>query len=245
MHSTVRRLAFGPEANYLRHKQHYFAFADADATLGENRWMTMYNVPGKMAGIYRSGNHPQAKAYFAFRSGPLAYDHRDVAQHKRLLRDAFAGDTSWRVRELLAAALADPDFYFDALSQVHMESWSTGRIALVGDAAWCASPASGAGAELALVGAYRLAGELAAAGGEHRVAYPRYDRSHRDLVNRKQQIGLNVRLMIPQTAAGKWIRDTIARLPVLRAASAMERLGQARRSRTLPTYEPGVTPAPA
>jgi 2-polyprenyl-6-methoxyphenol hydroxylase-like FAD-dependent oxidoreductase len=245
MHSTVRRLAFGPEANYLRHKQHYFAFADADATLGENRWMTMYNVPGKMAGIYRSGNHPQAKAYFAFRSGPLAYDHRDVAQHKRLLRDAFAGDTSWRVRELLAVALADPDFYFDALSQVHMESWSTGRIALVGDAAWCASPASGAGAELALVGAYRLAGELAAAGGEHRVAYPRYDRSHRDLVNRKQQIGLNVRLMIPQTAAGKWIRDTIARLPVLRAASAMERLGQARRSRTLPTYEPGVTPAPA
>jgi 2-polyprenyl-6-methoxyphenol hydroxylase-like FAD-dependent oxidoreductase len=245
MHSTVRRLAFGPEANYLRHKQHYFAFADADATLGENRWMTMYNVPGKMAGIYRSGNHPQAKAYFAFRSGPLAYDHRDVAQHKRLLRDAFAGDTSWRVRELLAVALADPDFYFDALSQVHMESWSTGRIALVGDAAWCASPASGAGAELALVGAYRLAGELAAAGGEHRVAYPRYDRSHRDLVNRKQQIGLNVRLMIPQTAAGKRIRDTIARLPVLRAASAMERLGQARRSRTLPTYEPGVTPAPA
>jgi 2-polyprenyl-6-methoxyphenol hydroxylase-like FAD-dependent oxidoreductase len=69
--------------------------------------------------------------------------------------------------------MADPNFYFDALSQVHMDSWSAGRVALVGDAAWCASSASGVGAELALLGAYRLAGELAAAGGEHRSAFRR------------------------------------------------------------------------
>jgi 2-polyprenyl-6-methoxyphenol hydroxylase-like FAD-dependent oxidoreductase len=238
LHSNVRRLAFGPESQFLRYKDHYFAFADADAALGENRWVTMYNQPGKMAGVYRSGNHAQAKAYFVFRSAPLRYDFRDIEQHKRLVSQVFGGDTSWRIQELLAGALADPDFYFDPLSQVHMPTWSTGRVALVGDAAWCASPASGAGAELALVGAYRLAGELARAVGDHRVAFARYQESHRELVAQKQQIGPNVRLMVPKTHSGRWIRDGLAWLPILRAMTTAERLLQAKAPRALPEYVP-------
>jgi 2-polyprenyl-6-methoxyphenol hydroxylase-like FAD-dependent oxidoreductase len=230
LHSNIRRLAFGPESRYLRHKGHYFAFANADAALAENRWVTMYNQPGRMAGIYRSGNHAQAKAYFVFRSSPLAYDHRDIEQHRHLLGDAFAGAaSSWRIKELLASALADPDFYFDALSQVHMDSWFAGRVALVGDAAWCASPASGAGAELALVGAYRLAEELAAANGDHGLALDRYQAALRPLVRKKQRIGLNVRLMVPSTAAGQRLRDTFTRLPLMRAIVALE---QARQRKT-------------
>ena len=237
LHSTVRRLAFGPESRFLRHQDHYFAFANTEASLGENRWVTMYNVPGKMAGIYRSGNHAQAKAYFVFRSGALTYDHRDVERHKRLVSDVFADESSWRTKELLASALTDPDFYFDAVSQVHMESWSTDRVALVGDAAHCASPASGAGAELALVGAYRLAGELAAAEGDHQVAFPRYQDSHRALVRAKQRIGPNVRLMVPKTVTGRRLRDAFARLPLMRALGAVERLTRARKS-VLPEFAP-------
>ncbi|GAA0966639.1 FAD-dependent monooxygenase [Acrocarpospora macrocephala] len=239
MHSNVRRLAFGPEERFVRFKDHYFAFADADAALGEDRWVTMYNTPGKMAGIYRSGNHAQAKAYFIFRSAPLSYDFRDVGRHKRLVSQAFASDTSWHVQELLGAALADPEFYFDALSQVRMDSWSTGRVALVGDAAWCASPASGAGAELALIGAYRLAGELAAAGGDHRIAFPAYHAGHRALVEKKQRIGTNVRLMVPRTSGGRRLRDTVARLPLMRVMSTLERLVQAKPP-ALPEYTPRV-----
>ncbi|GAA2292065.1 FAD-dependent monooxygenase [Nonomuraea roseoviolacea subsp. roseoviolacea] len=236
MHSNVRRLAFGPEERFVEFKDHYFAFAATDAALGEDRWVTMFNTPGRMTGIYRSGNHPQAKAYFMFRSAPLDLDHRDVAGHKRLISEVFGGDSSWRTRELLDAALADPDFYFDALGQVRMDSWSDGRVALVGDAAWCASPASGAGAELALVGAYRLAGELAAAGGDHRVAFARYDAAHRPLVDRKQQIGPNVRLMVPKTEGGRCVRDVVARLPLMKAVGAVERRMQARNARPLPEY---------
>jgi 2-polyprenyl-6-methoxyphenol hydroxylase-like FAD-dependent oxidoreductase len=236
LHSTVRRLAFGPESRFLRHKDHYFAFADTDASLGENRWVTMYNQPGTMTGIYRSGNHAQAKAYFIFRSAALTYDHRDVEQHKRLVSAVFAGDSSWRTKELLDSALSDPDFYFDALSQVHMESWSAGRVALVGDAAYCASPASGAGAELALVGAYRLAGELAAVGGDHRVAFPRYRDSHLGLVRGKQKIGPNVRLMVPRTATGRRMRDAFARLPLARVLGAAARLTRARKTPALPEF---------
>jgi 2-polyprenyl-6-methoxyphenol hydroxylase-like FAD-dependent oxidoreductase len=236
LHSNVRRLAFGPEARFIRHKDHYFAFANADAGLGEDRWVTMFNLPGKMAGIYRSGNHAQAKAYLVFRSAPLTYDHRNVEQQKRLVREAFADRSRWRIGELLDATMADPDFYFDALAQVSMPSWSNGRVALAGDAAWCASPASGAGAELALVGAYRLAGELAAAGGDHGVAFPRYDAGVRPLVKKKQQIGPNVRLIVPKTAAGRRVRDGLARLPLLPALGAAERLAQSRRVRMLPEY---------
>ncbi|NUT49791.1 MAG: NAD(P)-binding protein [Saccharothrix sp.] len=234
MHSAVRRLAFGPEERFVEHKGHYFAFADADASLGEDRWVTMFNTPGRMTGVHRSGNHAQAKAYFMFRSAPLEYDHRDVVAHKRLVAEVFGADPAWRTRELLDSALADPDFYFDALAQVRMESWSRGRVALVGDAAWCASPASGAGAELALVGAYRLAGELAAADGDHRAAFARYDAGHRPLVDRKQRIGPNVRLMVPGTDGGRCVRDLVARLPLLKVMGAVER--RMRDVRPLPEY---------
>ncbi|WP_328434443.1 FAD-dependent monooxygenase [Streptomyces sp. NBC_00425] len=239
LHSNVRSLAFGPEERFLRFKDHYFAFADADSALGENRRVTMHNTPGRMTGVYRSGNHAQAKAYFMFRSAPLAYDRRDTAQHKRLLRDAFGGDTFWRVPELLAGALDDPEFYFDALSQVHMPTWSTGRVALVGDAAWCASPASGAGAELALVGAYHLAREIVAHREDHATAFARYHAAHNPLVRKKQQIGPNVRLMVPKTAGGRRVRDTLARLPLMRAMAAAEQLAQSARRRALPDMDAG------
>jgi 2-polyprenyl-6-methoxyphenol hydroxylase-like FAD-dependent oxidoreductase len=240
MHSHVRRLAFGPEDEFVRHKDHYFAFANAnaDAALGEDRWVTMFNTPGRMAGIYRSGNHAQAKAYLAFRSAPLNYDHRDPSVHKRLVSDAFRDQTSWRTRELLDSALADPDFYFDACAQVQMTSWSAGRVVLTGDAAWCPSPAAGAGAELALVGAYSLAGELAAAGGDYRSAFNRYDAALRPLVAARQQIGPNIRLMLPRTEIGRRVRNTLVRLPLLKAASAMEGRAQRRNARPLTEYAP-------
>ncbi|MEV8632899.1 FAD-dependent monooxygenase [Streptosporangium sp. NPDC051023] len=243
LHSTIRKLAFGPESQFLHHKDHYFAFAGTDASLGEGRWITMYNLPGKMVGIYRSGNHAQAMAYFIFRSREtIDYDHRDVEQQKDLIRAAFAGEPSWRIRDLLETALADPDFYFDALSQVRMRSWSTGRIALVGDAAYCASPASGAGAELALVGAYRLAGEIAAAYGDYELAFRRYEEGHRTLVERKQQIGANLRLMVPKTRTGRWVRDALVRLPLMRIMAAAEGFTQGKNRTSLPSY-PASSPA--
>ncbi|GAA2047463.1 FAD-dependent monooxygenase [Catenulispora yoronensis] len=238
MHSTVRRLAFGPEERFIRHKDHYFAFADAAdaAAPAEDRWMTMFNAPGKMAGVWRSGNHARAKAYFVFRSEPLRYDYRDVDEHKRMVATAFA-DSPWPpARALLDTALADPEFYFDALGQVRMDSWSAGRVVLIGDAAWCASPAAGAGAELAVVGAYRLAGELAAADGDHRVAFPRFEAAHRPLVARSQQIGPNVGVMIPRTETGLRLRNALVRLPVLKAAASLERRMRARNARPLPVY---------
>jgi 2-polyprenyl-6-methoxyphenol hydroxylase-like FAD-dependent oxidoreductase len=234
IHSTVRDLVFGPESQFVRYLGHYGAFADADPALGEKRWMTLYNEPGKMAGVYRSGNHAGAKASFLFRRRePLTYDYRDVEDQKRLLSEAFAG-VSWRVPELLAGALADPDFGFDALSQVRMPSWSSGRVALVGDAAYCASPVSGAGAMLALLGAYRLAGELAVAAGNHQLAFRRYEQGHRRPVKRVQS-NLFTGLVAPRSHTGIWARNTMARLPLLGAMAGLERRLQPK-TEPLPDY---------
>ena len=220
-HSAVRRLAFGPEAEFLHYLGYYFAFTAADPTLAEPRWVNLYNEPGRSIALDRPGNRAGATVSFAFsRRDPLVYDHRDVDAQKRLLADAFV-DVGWRGQELLAGALADPDFYFDALAQVRMPGWSTGRVALAGDAAHCASPVAGAGAELALVGAYRLAGELAEAGGDHRGGFAGYERAHRPAVKRAQS-NLFVGITAPRTRAGIWLRNTTARLPLLSAMAGLE-----------------------
>ena len=49
------------------------------------------------------------------------------------------------------------NFYFDKLCQIKMPSWTKGRVALVGDAGYCASPAAGKGGSSAIDGAAALA----------------------------------------------------------------------------------------
>ena len=61
---------------------------------------------------------------------------------------------------MLAMMWEAPDFYFDRVSQIHLDRWSQGRVVLLGDAGYCGSPMGGNGTSMALVGAYILAGEL-------------------------------------------------------------------------------------
>ncbi|MBJ6759810.1 FAD-dependent monooxygenase [Myxococcaceae bacterium JPH2] len=231
LHSNVRRKAFGDEAQFAHHLGHCFATAAADPSLGENRWVTLYNLPGKVAGVYRSGNHTGARAYFMWRSPRRDYDHRDMESQKRWLQEAYAG-VGWRVPELLAGASADPDFYFDALTQTRMPSWSRGRVALVGDAAYCASPVTGAGATLSMVGAYRLAGELGAAGGDPALAFHRYEAGFRPIIERAQS-QLFTGMLVPKSRFSLWFRNTVAKSSVLGLMAGWER-----------RFQPRVTPLP-
>jgi len=95
-----------------------------------------------------------------------------------IVAEAFA-DMGWRAPELMTAMEQAPDFYFDSVSQVHLDRWSAGWIALIGDAV-CAPGPGGNGTGNAVVAAYvlagELAGELAAADGDRRSAFQRYER---------------------------------------------------------------------
>jgi 2-polyprenyl-6-methoxyphenol hydroxylase-like FAD-dependent oxidoreductase len=159
-HSAVRRLIFGPEERFIKPLGGYHAWFTAPDTVGLDGWYLMYQAAGGLNASMRPSHDPAiAKAGLAFRSEPLTYDRRDLDAQRQLLAQRFAG-AGWQSDALLAAAQHADDFYFDAFAQVHMSSFSSGRVTLVGDAGYCASPLSGMGTSLALVGAYILAGEL-------------------------------------------------------------------------------------
>lgn len=160
-HSAVRRLAFGPEDDYVTPLGGYHAWFTAPDHVGLDGWYLIYQEPGLVASMRPDHSPESSKAGLAFRSEPLTYDRHDLQAQRALLDDRFAG-AKWESAALLAAAHTADDFYFDSFVQVHMDSWSSGRAALLGDAAYCPSPLSGLGTALALVGAYVLAGELAA-----------------------------------------------------------------------------------
>jgi 2-polyprenyl-6-methoxyphenol hydroxylase-like FAD-dependent oxidoreductase len=159
-HSAVRRLTFGPEEQFVKPLGGYHAWFTAPDPVGLDGWYLMYQAAGGLNASMRPSHDPSiAKAGLAFRSEPLNYDRRDLDAQRQLLVDRFTG-AGWQSDALLAAAADADDFYFDAFAQVHMDSFSSGRVTLVGDAGYCPSPLSGMGTSLALVGSYLLAGEI-------------------------------------------------------------------------------------
>ena len=204
LHSTVRALAFGDEAQFRHDLGYYVSIFTVPNHLGLDRVGRFYNAPNKTIGMYSARKNTEAKALFWFGSEPIDYDHRDVEQQRKLVEDTFA-DESWEAPTLLKAMREAPDFYFDSASQIQLSLYSRGRVALVGDAAYCAAPLSGMGTSLAIVGAYVLAGELAAAGGAHEPAFRAYYNEMREFVETCQKLGQgNGKWFVPPTRA--WIR---------------------------------------
>jgi 2-polyprenyl-6-methoxyphenol hydroxylase-like FAD-dependent oxidoreductase len=211
LHSVVRALAFGPEERFLRSLGHYVAIFSVPNMLELDRWETIQAEKGRTLNVYSTKQDSQAKAAFMFASEPLDYDRRDTARQQQLLAEVFAPH-GWIAPQLLAAMPSAPDFYFDGMSVVEMEHWSTGRIALVGDAAYCPSPASGQGTSLALVGAYVLANELARAGGDHKAAFAAYEQRMRHFVAVNQRQSSNIKRMVAGSRFMLWLNTTMMRL---------------------------------
>jgi 2-polyprenyl-6-methoxyphenol hydroxylase-like FAD-dependent oxidoreductase len=222
LHSAVRRLAFGPESDFVDYLGLYVATLRLDAPIEDGREVVMHNTPGRAVAIHPSRG--DALAFFAFRHPAVPdFDHRDTSQHKRLLAAAFA-DGAWRVPELLERVQAADDLYFDSVSQVRVRPWWHGRVALVGDAASCVS-LFGDGSSLAIAGAFTLAEELGASPGDHRLAFRRYEAHHRTLVDpRQRNIPRAASLLIPATRPGILARNLATRLwPVGAAAGWLRR----------------------
>ncbi|MFJ8208893.1 FAD-dependent monooxygenase [Streptomyces sp. NPDC096033] len=188
LHSRTRALAFGPEEQYVRHLGIYTAIFILDNYLALKNTGRLYAAPGKAANIFTARDNTEARAAFHFAADHLEYDHRDPAAHKRIIADRFAGE-GWEVPRLLKEMDAAQEFFFDSNAQVEMESWSAGRVVLLGDAGYCAGPTSGRGTSQALIGAYLLVGELAARDGDHTAAFAAYEEQMRPYVAEHQALG--------------------------------------------------------
>ncbi|MFR9775225.1 FAD-dependent monooxygenase [Micromonospora sp. MS34] len=209
-HSATRALAFGPESAYVRPLGAYLAYFTTPYP-DRTGWFLLHNAPGGRVVGTRPNRHGRSSALFSFAAPELDVDRRDRAAQQRLLAARFA-DVGWRAPELLAAMADAGDFYFDRYAQVRMDAWSVGRVALLGDAAWCPSPLTGQGTSLSLVGAYLLAGELAAARGDHRIAYRRYEELLRGHVAKGQELpGGGIGGFLPGSRAAIRMRDASMR----------------------------------
>ena len=196
IHSNVRRLAFGPESDYVRHLGYYYALADIRGVDED----LMYNEPGRMAAT----GGPASPAWFVFASEPLDYERDDVERQKRHLLDAYRG-AAWRVPELMAGIPSAQEFYTDSVSRVTMDAYSKGRAVLLGDAAY-GNTLGGFGTGLAVVGAYVLAGELHRANGDYRAAYAQYQKHMGNYAKVSQQVNAG-KFLAPPTRFGMFVRN--------------------------------------
>jgi 2-polyprenyl-6-methoxyphenol hydroxylase-like FAD-dependent oxidoreductase len=218
MHSVVRRLAWPADQVAERHLGYYAAGWDLPNTLGLTDDSLVYNVPGKLASVGVDHRDPStAGTLFLFKSPKLEYDRRDVEQHKEIIRGQFAG-LGWHVPELLEGLPAATELYFDAISRVRVNRWSTQRIVLLGDAGYGATFGA-LGTGTAVVGAYVLAGEIEQvlrSGGELRTAFERYESRLRKAVSTTQDGAHAGSFLAPATRWGLTARNRILSIPFFR-----------------------------
>ncbi|OBG48086.1 FAD-dependent oxidoreductase [Mycolicibacterium fortuitum] len=202
LHSGVRRLTFGDNVaeSFLGG---YLSVVSVPKDLARDGEMTGYLKPGHMAGIYTADHLDDARAVFIFRpTQPLDYDYRDVDRQKTQLHAAFE-HTSPEVDRWLEEIPRTPTFYFDAITQLQMRTWSRGRVTLVGDAGYCPGPAVGGSTSLAVYGAYVLAAEMVRAGDDHAAAFAAYERTLLPRVEGSRKLAaVNAKTVVPMSGWG-------------------------------------------
>ncbi|WP_327093640.1 FAD-dependent monooxygenase [Nocardia vinacea] len=207
IHSRVRKLAFGPERDFVEYLGHYYCVAGAspwskDAT-GPRPRATAYghNAPGKLA--ITGGS--KAQQLYMFASSELDYSRDDIAAQRRIVEQVYA-DVQWDVPRMLDEMADFDDFYLDTISQVRMKgNYTKGRVALIGDSAY-GNTLGGFGTGLAVVGAYVIAGELALADGDYPLAFANYNA----IMKRYAKIAGNSnagKFLAPRTARGIKMRN--------------------------------------
>jgi 2-polyprenyl-6-methoxyphenol hydroxylase-like FAD-dependent oxidoreductase len=210
LHSKVRELVFGPEASFSRFLGCTVAACVLDGYRPRDELVYVtHNVPGGQVGRFALCGD-RTLALFIHRASASDF-LVDAESAKRLLREQF-GDAGWECPQLLDALDGAGDLYFDVVSQIRMDRWSKGRVALIGDAAACVSLLAGEGTGLAMVEAYVLAGELASAGGDVVQACANYEHRLRRFIERKQDGATRlIAFFAAKTRAGVRVRDLAMR----------------------------------
>ena len=241
--SATRKLVF-PGENDPRWKDLTIAYFTIPREVDDDRLWRWYNAPGGRSVSLRPDRYGTARAMLSIQQPPSGEQDWDVDRQKVWLRERFA-DAGWQSERVLDGMDATGDFYFDVLRQVRMKRWSSGRVVLTGDAAWCATPIAGYGTTLAVTGAYVLAGEMART-GDITAAFAAYEKAMRPTVEDAQGVPkIAPRLMNPHSRTGIRVLHGVlaaASQPVVRRVSG-KLFGGRSSDPDLSRYE-GATQAP-
>ena len=240
LHSMVRKLVFGKQHLFEK----YLGYTVAAFTVNgyrprdEDSYVS-YSLPGKQAARFAMRDD-QTMFLFVFADPEGDYTKQPSINHKDVLRSEF-GDAGWECSQILAAMESCGDIYFDRVSQIRMETWSRGRVSLVGDAAFCPSLLAGQGSALAMIGAFVLAGELSTAASRPEKAFKSYERQLRPFISGKQDAAVKFSgYFAPKTRFGIFFRNQVTKafkLPFVAklamGPSLLDRID-------LPDYSPSV-----
>ncbi|MGW2572569.1 FAD-dependent monooxygenase [Streptomyces sp. NPDC001537] len=210
LHSRTREFLFGPEDQFHRYLGYCFAVFTMRNTFGLVRETVMWNAPGRAAALYAVGDDEDVHAFLNFAHSEPPFDAFRNPEAQRDLVAAVFADAGWEVPGMLAAMRDTDDLFFDTVGQIRMPRWSSGRVALVGDAAYAPSFLTGQGTSLALVGAYMLAGSLA--DRDHAAGFAAYEHNTREFVTVNQdQVGKGDASLFPTTARALAQRNAMLR----------------------------------
>lgn len=222
--ATSRTRAMVFPGSPLRHLGMYCAYLTIPRTDDDTPWWRWHVALAGRGVTLRPDDVGTTRATLNFLSDTRGLDELDRTGQATVLRRVFA-DVGWEAPRVLAA-LDEAPFYVEDLAQVHLPRWSRGRVALVGDAAHCATPVSGLGTSLSLTGAYVLAGELATC-SDHEAAFARYEEVMRPYVARGQKLPPGTpRLANPRSARGRAALQTVLRAAASPAAQRLGGLGE-------------------
>ncbi|QNK63923.1 FAD-dependent monooxygenase [Pedobacter sp. PAMC26386] len=192
--SNVRRLIFGSDDKFIRYLGHYVAiFTMPNYFELDHREMIFQHEGTPLSVCIVKDKNAEARTYLGFNSDePLHYDYRDIKLQKQLIADKVpnVGEKIRKIKELMQAST---NFYFDSVNQTIMDAWSKGRVSLVGDAGYSVSLTLGQNTSVAMVGAYILAGELAANIDDLQTAFINYENELREYVVSNQKLAFDTR----------------------------------------------------
>lgn len=215
LHSTVRRLIFGEESNFLHYLGFHtaaFTFSDPELHAALRGRFCLTDTVDRQIGLYalRDGR----VAVFAVHRTP---DPTLPDDARAAVRAAYR-DLKWVVPQVLQACPPADEMYYDQAAQIVMPSWSKGRVALLGDACYAVSLIAGQGASLGMAGAYVLANQLASAPTVDQ-ALDGYERMWRPVAEEKQKVGRSgARWFLPASTRQLFLRRMVlraARLPFI------------------------------
>jgi 2-polyprenyl-6-methoxyphenol hydroxylase-like FAD-dependent oxidoreductase len=207
LHSKVRDLSFGAQDRFEVQLGYLVAAFEVQGYRPrDDQVYIIFNEPGRMLG--RFALHEDRTLFlFVFTAGESSAP-LDLPGQKALLRARY-GDGQWECPRILDELDRATDFYFDRVSQIRMKAWSKGRVALVGDAAFCVSLMAGQGAALGMTAAYVLAGELAKAERQDE-AFAKYEALLRGFIASKQSGAARFSAAFaPKTRSGLFLRNQV------------------------------------
>jgi 2-polyprenyl-6-methoxyphenol hydroxylase-like FAD-dependent oxidoreductase len=198
IHSAVRRIWFGNETEYSHFLGQYFSITIVNKLLIKENTLQMYGEPNKGVMLYAYNN--KTDIVLSFRPPKeIPYDYRNEEQQRKIILEQFKA-VGWRTAELLKEVMNSKTFYFDKYCQIKMPSWTKGRVALVGDAAYCASPAAGKGGSLAIDGAAALADTFQKHNGNYELAFEDYNKIFGSYIDEVQAQAVDIlELLLPRT----------------------------------------------